>query len=188
LFNSPCRYLTIFRALLAQPNAAHRAIAQFSIAERRQETAPLSNFALITQNVDGLSVRALKGALATLSNPAASASDSPLFEMHGRIHDIRCTSASCGATELDFSSPICEGLRGTDALMEAEVADPELPLEKLPRCKKCQALARPGVVWFGERPVHMDEIDALIEEADLCIVVGTSSTVRDIYNAINSGS
>ena len=32
-------------------------------------------------------------------------------------------------------------------------------------------------MWFGEMPVHLDEIDDLVDKADLCLVVGTSSTV-----------
>jgi NAD-dependent deacetylase sirtuin 5 len=33
-------------------------------------------------------------------------------------------------------------------------------------------------VWFGETPHQLDEIDEVVEKADLAIVVGTSSTVR----------
>ena len=55
--------------------------------------------------------------------------------------------------------------------------EPEIDVKDLPKCRKCGSLARPGVVWFGERPWYLDEIDELVEEADLCIVVGTSSTV-----------
>ena len=35
-----------------------------------------------------------------------------------------------------------------------------------------------GVVWFGEMPHHLEEIDQIVQKADLAIVVGTSSTVR----------
>ena len=36
----------------------------------------------------------------------------------------------------------------------------------------------PGVVWFGEVPYHLQEIDEIVQKADLAIVVGTSSTVH----------
>ena len=36
----------------------------------------------------------------------------------------------------------------------------------------------PGVVWFEEVPHHLEEIDGIVQKADLAIVVGTSSTVR----------
>ena len=35
----------------------------------------------------------------------------------------------------------------------------------------------PGVVWFNEIPHHLQEIDRIVQKADLAIVVGTSSTV-----------
>ena len=36
----------------------------------------------------------------------------------------------------------------------------------------------PGVVWFGEVPLHLDEIQAVLDAADVGLIVGTSSTVR----------
>jgi NAD+-dependent protein deacetylase sirtuin 5 len=133
--------------------------------------------------VDGLSSRALEAALSSLSpedaekaRKSAENDEHPaMLEMHGRLFDVLCTA--CGHSELDFSSPICEALRGTEALMDAGVAEPDIPITDLPHCKKCNALGRPGVVWFGERPKYLDTIGTLVEEADLCIVVGTSSTV-----------
>jgi len=52
-----------------------------------------------------------------------------------------------------------------------------IPLEQLPRCSKCGALARPAVTFFGENPDQIDEIMKLVQHSDMCIVVGTSSTV-----------
>jgi len=51
----------------------------------------------------------------------------------------------------------------------------------------CGALARPGVVWFDEKPYKLDEINSLVYKADLCLVIGTSSTVR-AFVAIRPGS
>lgn len=56
--------------------------------------------------------------------------------------------------------------------------EPEIDEADLPRCRKCGALARPGVVWFGEIPHHIEDIFALVERADLALVIGTSSTVN----------
>ena len=53
----------------------------------------------------------------------------------------------------------------------------DIPLKELPRCPACHALARPGVVWFGETPYQLSEINCLVFKADMCLVVGTSSTV-----------
>lgn len=101
-----------------------------------------------------------------------------MLEMHGRLFDVVCTSASCGHRELNFDSPICPALAGTENVFAHNELEPVIAVEDLPKCKKCGSLARPGVVWFGERPQFLDEIDELVSKADLCIVVGTSSTVR----------
>lgn len=47
------------------------------------------------------------------------------------------------------------------------------------RCPRCGAVGnmRPDVVWFGEMPMHMDEIETALEEADLFISIGTSGNV-----------
>ncbi|KAF7799997.1 hypothetical protein EIP86_011240 [Pleurotus ostreatoroseus] len=100
-----------------------------------------------------------------------------MLEMHGRLFDILCTSYTCRHRQLDFSSPVCPALSGTENLVEAGSVEMDIPLNQLPRCSKCGALARPGVVWFGEQPQYLDHIDKLVARADLCLVVGTSSTV-----------
>lgn len=46
------------------------------------------------------------------------------------------------------------------------------------RCPPCGTGAlRPHVVWFGEMPLHMDEIEAALDAADLFLAVGTSGEV-----------
>ena len=45
-----------------------------------------------------------------------------------------------------------------------------------PRCGAPGAM-RPDVVWFGEMPMHMDKIEAALENADLFISIGTSGNV-----------
>ncbi|KAK1233928.1 hypothetical protein PQX77_002879 [Marasmius sp. AFHP31] len=165
-------------ALKAAPNGAHDAIAKFSLPSIRHTIAPDSNFTLVTQNVDGLSKRALDKVLSLkeITSPKDLADGPPkILEMHGRIFDIKCTE--CDHIEFDQSSPICEALRGTEELIAKNVVEPDINLEELPKCKGCGALARPGVVWFEEIPLYLDQIDELVTKADLCIVVGTSSTV-----------
>ena len=36
---------------------------------------------------------------------------------------------------------------------------------------------RPNIVWFGEMPMHMDEIDAVLERCGLFLSIGTSGEV-----------
>lgn len=52
------------------------------------------------------------------------------------------------------------------------VMDPAAP------CPACGAQAtRPDVVWFGEMPCRMEEIEAALARADLFVSIGTSGTV-----------
>jgi NAD-dependent deacetylase sirtuin 5 len=146
--------------------------------------APNATFTLITQNVDGLSPRALEQVLslktAEGSIPESDVDQAKIIEMHGRLFDVTCTSQSCGHTEFNMDSPICEALAGTEDSVEEGAMDPNIPVSALPRCSKCKNLVRPGVVWFGEAIQHEQVIDNLVDEADLCLVVGTSSTVSQI--------
>jgi len=168
------------KALQASPNAAHHALAQLSLPSVRNQVAPNSSFTLITQNVDGLSTRALTSALesASAEDRNSSTVEHPhILEMHGRLFDVKCWSEDCGHIEWNAQSPVCEALGGTEALIDAGVVEPVVEEKRLPHCSKCGELARPGVVWFGETPTHMDLIDKLVAKADVCLVVGTSSTV-----------
>lgn len=143
----------------------------------RKVVAPNAEFSIITQNVDGLSTKAMDMVLKEDNSDPKPVGISPLLEMHGRIFDVKCTSKSCRHVEYNTSSPVCPALAGAEKLVEAGSLDLDIPQSKLPRCSKCNALARPGVVWFGEQPKELKRIDKLVEAADLCLVVGTSSTV-----------
>ena len=47
-----------------------------------------------------------------------------------------------------------------------------------PPCPVCAATAlRPDVVWFGEMPYRMEEIDAALARCDLFVSIGTSGAV-----------
>ncbi len=52
------------------------------------------------------------------------------------------------------------------------------PLAHRPPCPACATPAlRPDVVWFGEMPYQMDEIDAAVRDCDLFVSIGTSGAV-----------
>ncbi|GAA2132447.1 NAD-dependent deacylase [Nocardioides bigeumensis] len=52
------------------------------------------------------------------------------------------------------------------------------PLRDGPLCPGCgKATLRPDIVWFGEIPYRMDEIEAALLRADLFVSVGTSGAV-----------
>ncbi|ETW74594.1 hypothetical protein HETIRDRAFT_57382 [Heterobasidion irregulare TC 32-1] len=147
-------------ALQAQPNPAHLAVAVLCIPERLHVLAPEAIFTLVTQNVDGLT-------------HSPSTSPYPMFEMHGRLDEVLCTL--CGQRE-----KITKGLLSVpleDYSVRTDVEKQAL-LNDLPRCSHCSSLLRPGVVWFEETPLHLREIWDIIDRADMCLVIGTSSTVQ----------
>lgn len=62
------------------------------------------------------------------------------------------------------------------ALDGADLLDDTVP----PRCRRCGAYARPGVVWFGEmlpRDVW-DAAERAVASADMLLIVGTSAVVH----------
>ncbi|KAF9534395.1 DHS-like NAD/FAD-binding domain-containing protein [Crepidotus variabilis] len=170
-FHHYCREI----ARQASPNDAHRALAVLSQPSIRKNLAPQTRFTLITQNVDHLSPRANKELAGRI--PPSYYQEPNLFEIHGRLFDVLCTEETCGHIEFNLSSPICQGLAGAEILFENGVINPIVDEEQLPRCSKCGSLARPGVVWFGEEPHKLAEVDEIVKSADFCLVIGTSSSV-----------
>jgi len=132
----------------AEPNAAHRALAA---AEERGG----DRFLLVTQNVDGLHLRAGN----TLDRT---------YQIHGNIDFMRC-SREC----LPAPVPMPEGV---DVVWNKGRPVTERELQTL-KCPSCGTLMRPHVLWFDE---SYDEanfrfqsaIDAA-QQASLVVVVGT---------------
>jgi len=77
-----------------------------------------------------------------------------LLEMHGCLEQAICVH--CGA-------------RYPMATVNLAV--------KVPECPRCEEFIRPDIVWFGEIPYHLEEIEQVIRQADLFLVLGTSGTV-----------
>jgi NAD-dependent deacetylase len=77
-----------------------------------------------------------------------------VIHMHGRDGEIRCMK--CGMVTL---------------------SDEDLtPASMCPHCHAVGEL-RPNIVWFGEMPMHMDEIYEVLERCGLFIAIGTSGEV-----------
>ncbi|KAH7888452.1 DHS-like NAD/FAD-binding domain-containing protein [Phlebopus sp. FC_14] len=160
--------------LTASPNPAHYALAVLSLPSYLQTVAPsCAQFTIVTQNVDGLSTRAYKEVVSRHSNGTPDPVLYPpnLFEMHGRLLDTLCTG--CGHRERNDADPLCAALGRAMKPEEME----GISVEDLPHCLRCGGLLRPGVVWFEEIPHHLREIRQVVESTDLCLVIGTSSTV-----------
>jgi NAD-dependent deacetylase len=116
----------------ARHNRAHQIIHM--IEERLQRSL------ILTQNVDGF-------------HRAAGSED--VIEIHGNLHDLRCTACSWRRTVPDY----------------AELAVP-------PRCPRCDAIVRPEVVLFGE-PLPVEPFTHLEDELtlgfDIVFTIGTTS-------------
>jgi NAD-dependent deacetylase len=86
-----------------------------------------------------------------LHERAGSAS---VIHMHGELLKARCGRCDAVRPWLDDLSPsyVC------------------------PDCGRVGAL-RPHVVWFGEMPLAMDDIDRALHRADLFVAIGTSGAV-----------
>jgi len=135
-----------------RPNAAHEAIARLTL---RNEDARL-----VTQNVDGLHELPLEEAASEGPSSEALTARAQPIRLHGSLFRTRCTG--CGDRTSD-RHPV-------DTESEAS----------LPRCKKCSALLRPDVVWFGEgldSEILQNAMEAA-EGAEVCLVVGTSGIVH----------
>ncbi|MFL5273288.1 MAG: SIR2 family NAD-dependent protein deacylase [Anaeromyxobacteraceae bacterium] len=131
----------------AQPNDGHRALVALdrALGER---------FHLVTQNIDGLHLRAG-------SAPERTSS------IHGDAAFVRCADA-CSPGKLPLPD-----LGRRDA--EAPIAPDERA--KL-TCRRCGAWLRPHVLWFDEyydeENYRMDTALRAASRADLLLVVGTS--------------
>ena len=132
----------------AVPNAGHEAVAGM-------EKLFGDRFRLVTQNVDGLHLR-------------AGSSEARTYQIHGNLHFMRCAH---GCSRELFPFPSGVGDKGKNqAVTEAE--------KNLLRCPRCHGLARPHVLWFDE---YYDETFFRAETAlqwagttDLLMVVGTA--------------
>ncbi|MAU40377.1 MAG: NAD-dependent protein deacylase [Kordiimonas sp.] len=77
-----------------------------------------------------------------------------LWHMHGCLNQMRCMA--CGGVH--------------------DWAGNATRQDKCPTCGEIGRL-RPHIVWFGEMPHHMPEIQMMLAQCDLFISIGTSGTV-----------
>jgi NAD-dependent SIR2 family protein deacetylase len=145
----------------ARPNPAHHAIANL---ERDGWVA-----GVITQNVDGL-------------HPAAGSQR--VVELHGSLARVRCLDCDARSSRAELQDRMRAANAGWSDGMVAPDGDADLPDHcfadfKVQGCLRCGGVLKPDVVFFGEtvpRPV-VDAAWALLDEADLLLVVGSSLAV-----------
>jgi NAD-dependent deacetylase len=134
----------------ARPNPAHQALVQ-------AEAALGERFLLVTQNVDGLHLR-------------AGSSPGRTFQIHGNIDFHRCAGA-CGRGQVPVPLPPTLG----------ETWDKDRPIDPPTRALltcACGAWTRPHVLWFDEsydEPLFRARSTlTAMEQAAALVVVGTS--------------
>jgi NAD-dependent deacetylase len=135
----------------AAPNAGHRALVVLdrALGER---------FRLVTQNIDGLHLR-------------AGATPERTYAIHGDAAFVRC-AAGCGAGLLPMPA-----MGARDAATPFTAAD-----RRTLACPRCGGWLRPHVLWFDE---YYDEENYRMQSAlraagaaDLLLVVGTSGATN----------
>ena len=151
----------------AQPNAAHRALAQLEAA-RHLPT-------LVTQNVDGLHQRA---------------GSRDVIELHGSIGAVTCLDCGTQHARATIQHTLAaDNPALLDALAEP-AADGDAHLEwhdldgfRIPACPNCGGLLKPSVVFFGENVprARVDQASRALEAADAMLVVGSSLMVYSGY-------
>jgi NAD-dependent deacetylase len=137
----------------AQPNPGHQAVAQL-------EQHWGDRFLLITQNVDGLHLR-------------AGSSPQRTYQIHGNIDFGRC-HADCGQPVFRLPDQLGSSLERQTSLTDAQRA--------ALRCPGCGGWARPHVLWFDEcydedNFRYQSSLQAAAR-ASLLLVVGTSGATN----------
>ena len=151
----------------AQPNVAHRSLADFE-AQGRMEL-------LVTQNVDGL-------------HQAAGSQN--VIDLHGRIDTIRCLNCASVLQRTDMQAAL-ERRNPDFADLDAHSApDGDADLDEIdfsdfdvPACEDCDGVLKPDVVFFGESVPgeRVQRAMAGVQAADAMLVVGSSLMVYSGY-------
>jgi NAD-dependent SIR2 family protein deacetylase len=151
----------------AQPNGAHRALAQL-------ETRGFIEL-LITQNVDGLH---------------STAGSRNVVDLHGRIDAVRCMQCAHTLPRAELQQRLLAG-NPEWAKIEGRVApDGDVDIEGrdysdfiVPDCPRCGGILKPDVVFFGEN-VPRDRVERSFEgvaNAAALLVIGSSLMVYSGY-------
>ncbi|MDF1479906.1 NAD-dependent protein deacetylase [Leifsonia sp. H3M29-4] len=147
----------------AEPNAGHVALANL-------EAAGIVD-GIITQNVDGLHLRA---------------GSQRVVDLHGTMDRVRCLT--CG--QFFARANIAERLAAENPWLELPdevVLNPDGDVQiaaidefVIPACTVCGGMLKPDVVFFGEfiPKEKFDEASALMRRADALLIAGSSLVVN----------
>jgi len=147
----------------AQPNAGHRAIAR--LEERGLSTG------IVTQNVDGLHVRA---------------GSRRVVELHGTMRRVFCTH--CGqvfdrrdlAARVEADNPWITVPENVPLGPDGDVLPESTDGFVVPACSVCGGMLKPDVVFFGEfiPAEKFREAEQLVRGSEALLIAGSSLVVN----------
>jgi NAD-dependent SIR2 family protein deacetylase len=147
----------------ARPNEGHAALVHL-------EASGVVN-GIITQNVDGLHLRA---------------GSQRVVDLHGTMDRVRCLRCGQLYARTDISSRIVE-LNPWIAEPSASQLGPDGDVEitnvddfQIPTCSNCDGVLKPDIVFFGEfiPREKFIEASALVQKADALVIAGSSLVVN----------
>ncbi len=146
-----------------EPNDSHRAIARFERAGNA--------LGVITQNVDGLHIKAGSGRVVELHGTARRI----ICIACGQVFDRRDVSA-----RIEAANPWLASAPATELGPDGDSIPENVDQFVVPECTICGGVLRPDVVFFGEF-IPRDRFaaaESMVAAADAIVVAGTSLMVN----------
>jgi NAD-dependent SIR2 family protein deacetylase len=161
------------RFYAASPNAGHEALAELELAGHVD--------GIITQNVDGLHMRA---------------GSQRVVDLHGTLDQVRCLN--CGQTyarasiaeRIAADNPWLETPEAVELSPDGDVQIDDVATFTIPDCSVCGGILKPDVVFFGEfvPKEKFAEASALILSADALLIAGSSLAVNSGIRLLEQAS
>ncbi|CAN5178165.1 hypothetical protein BH11ACT5_BH11ACT5_00790 [soil metagenome] len=157
----------------AFPNTGHKALADL-------EQAGIVD-GIITQNVDGLHLRA---------------GSQRVVDLHGSMDRVVCLT--CGqyyarggvADQIAVANPWLESPEAVELSPDGDVEIKDVAAFVLPECTVCGGILKPDVVFFGEfvPKEKFAEASALLQAADALVIAGSSLVVNSGIRLLEQAS
>lgn len=157
----------------AHPNAGHKALADLELAGIVD--------GIITQNVDGLHLRA---------------GSQRVVDLHGSMDRVVCLT--CGqyyarggvADQIAAANPWLDEPEAVELSPDGDVEVKDVAAFVLPECTVCGGILKPDVVFFGEfvPKEKFGEATALLQSADALLIAGSSLVVNSGIRLLEQAS
>ena len=157
----------------ASPNAGHKALADLELAGIVD--------GIITQNVDGLHLRA---------------GSQRVVDLHGSMDRVVCLT--CGqyyarggvADQIAQSNPWLDAPDAVELSPDGDVEVKDVAAFVIPECTVCGGILKPDVVFFGEfvPKEKFGEATALLQSADALLIAGSSLVVNSGIRLLEQAS